>query len=395
MQTDTVTPTTAPPGMRDVRLIDCDVHFRWDPDELHDYLPEPWRSRRNLVRVGKYKAIYGGYSAGMRVDANPPSGGPPGSDPDLMSRQLFVDAGIDFAINTVTGRHRPVDPELQAAMSTALNVWHDETWLSKHNEHGRYKCSIAIAVDNIPSAVREIERWAGHPHYIQVSLPAYAGLPYGYPQFDPLWEVVSRHHLPVAIHVDSGAGDPHVTPVGFVQRYPEDNGIGYPATYAAQLVSMLTQGVFTRFPDLRVVFVEGGFSWVGPVVSALDRNWELLGAEAVHVDRRPSLYLRDHVRFSSQPVESPENLNDLVAMYEWCDASHLLMFSSDYPHWDYDHPSRAISPRLGKELRQRIYVENALEFYGLPRTRPADEFDAMTSTLAAAQAAEPAEVVGG
>lgn len=372
---------------REVRLIDCDVHWRWDAAELMEYVPEPWRSRKTLVRVGQFKAIYGGYSAGMRVDATPPGGGPAGSDPELMSRQLFVDAGIDIAINTITGRHRPVDPDLQAAMATAINVWQAETWLSKYNPHGRYKSSIAIAIDNIPSAVQEIERWAGHPHCVQVSLPAYATVPYGYRQFDPIWEVCSRHGLPVAVHVDSGAGDPHLTPVGFIQRYPEDNGIGYPLTYAGQLVSFLCHGVFSRYPDLKLVFVEGGFSWSGPVVSGLDRNWELLGAELQHVDRRPSLYMKDHVRFSSQPVEAPEELADLVAMYEWCDAAHLLMFSTDYPHWDYDHPNRAISHRLGKGLRQRIFVENAKEFYGLPASRPADEFDAMISDLPGAEAA--------
>jgi hypothetical protein len=57
-------------------------------------------------------------------------------------------------------------------------------------------------------------------------------------------------------------------------------------------------------------------------------------------------------------------------MLDMLDAEHLLMFSSDYPHWDFDSPTHAF-PRLPEALRQRIFHENARAFFGPthPRVR--------------------------
>jgi len=369
---DTETPT-----LRDVRFIDCDIHLKPLPQVLERFLPEPWRSRPTALRpmIGR-GSFYAPYTGGNRTDATP-DGGPPGSNPEIVGQQLFVDAEIDFAINIPSGPpfSSPLDPDLNAAATHAINEWQAATWLSEYNTHGRYKGSIIIPMNNPPMAVREIEKWVGHPHFVQICVPNHAGVPLGDRQFHPIWEAAARARLPVAMHVNRGGADPMITPVGFLQRYGEFNGIGFPMYYMSHLISFISEGVFTRYPDFRVVFVEGGFSWVGPIMSRLDANWRLLRSEVPEVAVLPSTYLRDHVRFSSQPVDDPEDVRDLVDVYEWCDARHLLMFSTDYPHWDFDNPSRAIPARLGDALRRRIYVDNAREFYELPGTRSRDEFD--------------------
>jgi len=51
------------------------------------------------------------------------------------------------------------------------------------------------------------------------------------------------------------------------------------------------------------------------------------------------------------------------------------MFSSDYPHYDYDPPSKALPRSLDSEVKRRIMAENARVFYDLPKTRPVDRFD--------------------
>jgi predicted TIM-barrel fold metal-dependent hydrolase len=53
-----------------------------------------------------------------------------------------------------------------------------------------------------------------------------------------------------------------------------------------------------------------------------------------------------------------------LQIFEMMDAAHILMFSSDYPHWDFDSPQQAF-PRLPAELKRRIFVDNARELYGL------------------------------
>jgi predicted TIM-barrel fold metal-dependent hydrolase len=136
--------------------------------------------------------------------------------------------------------------------------------------------------------------------------------------------------------------------------------------FQAHLVSLLTEGVFERFPSYRVVLVEGGVSWLAPLIWRLDQEWKALRSEVPWVRRRPSDYLRDHVRLTSQPLERPDDDRHLLQMLEMMDAEHLLLFSSDYPHWDFDSPRHAF-PMLPERLHRRVFEENARELYGLTR----------------------------
>ena len=44
-------------------------------------------------------------------------------------------------------------------------------------------------------------------------------------------------------------------------------------------------------------------------------------------------------------------------------AEKTLMFSSDYPHWDFDDPRRALAD-LPKPMRERVFSQNAIETFG-------------------------------
>ena len=43
------------------------------------------------------------------------------------------------------------------------------------------------------------------------------------------------------------------------------------------------------------------------------------------------------------------------------------MFSSDYPHWDFDDPARTLMFPASEEQRDRLFLTNALELYGAKR----------------------------
>jgi uncharacterized protein len=369
---------TASPDRIKVRIVDVDVHLQPEHgvEELQSYFPEPWRSNPTIRRRTSGRAVYIQRKP-MRLDAVTPDGRVPGSYPPFVGQQLFVDAGIDYAVIIPQGppMSPTVDPECNAAVSAAINEWQAATWLSVNNSHQRYYGSISVPVSDPHAAAREIDKWASHPKFVQVFVPHFGGAPYGQHRFWPIWEAASRNQIPIAIHVNGGGSDPMFTPTGFFEHFAEYHAIGYPATYASHLASLLCEGVFDNFPNLRVVFVEGGFTWIAPIIWRLDKNWLALQAEISQLRRRPSTYLRDHIRFSSQPIEESDDPREVVLAYEMADAEHLLMFSSDYPHFDYDAPARAVPSRLPANVRERIFAGNALEFFDLPETRPVSEFD--------------------
>src|SRR5262249_62375277 len=82
------------------------------------------------------------------------------------------------------------------------------------------------------------------------------------------------------------------------------------------------------------------------------------------LDRPPSEIVRDHVLPTTQPVEEPPHREELWRMLETFDAGRMLMFSSDFPHWDGDTPDFA-ARTLPPDLRPRGMGEPARAVYGI------------------------------
>jgi uncharacterized protein len=132
----------------------------------------------------------------------------------------------------------------------------------------------------------------------------------------------------------------------------------------SMLTSLVCNGVFDKFPQLKFAILESGYSWLPHLMWRLDQNYRSLHQEIPWVKRLPSQYIRERVKFSTQPTEdvSVENWQRLIGMLE---SDRMLVFATDYPHWDFDAPDDAIPRGLPLDLRQRIFYENARELYEL------------------------------
>jgi predicted TIM-barrel fold metal-dependent hydrolase len=85
------------------------------------------------------------------------------------------------------------------------------------------------------------------------------------------------------------------------------------------------------------------------------------------LSRRPSEYIREHVWFTTQPIEEPADPQHLVYAIGQAQLEDRLLFATDYPHWDFDSPTQALPRALPPELRRGILCENAVALYDLPR----------------------------
>jgi len=355
-----------------VRIVDADVHNTYaSANELLPYLPEPHKSRMADGGIGYPGSGYYSVVGVLRRDAIPPKGGPAGSDPDTIRTQLLDAYGIDYAVLTgggILGVSNLTDPDYACAIASAYNDWLIDRWLPLDP---RFRGALVVSTTDPEQAAREIDRVGPHPQMVEVLMGSGQPRLLGQRYFHPIYEAAERNNLPVAIHPGTeGAGIANPpTPAGYPTNY-----IGWHTclslNFAAHIVSLVCDGVFSKYPNLKFLCVEGGVSWLAPLMWRLDKNYKALRSDTPWLTRMPSEYIKDHVRLTTQPIEEPEDPRDLLRMFEIIEAERTLLYSSDYPHWDFDHPHTAFPPGMSAQLKRRVMAENAIELYGLPATRP-------------------------
>lgn len=349
-------------------IVDCDIHpVLRSPAELKPFLPLRWaehltrfgaRVAQPFVSVIPYPRMTAGN--GVRMDAWPPNGGPPGSDLAFMQEQHLDANGIEHGIlQPLAIGSSTFDQDLGAALCAAVNDWQLAKWTGPEK---RLKASLCVTQDDPQAALAEIERHAGNPAFVQIAVPPRTTEPLGRRRYWPLFEAAVHHDLPVALH--SAAYGPNANSgSGWLSYYIEEH---YAFAHSLQSVvtSLVMEGVFERFPTLRIVLVEGGFAWVPSLAWRLDRNWQRMREEVPQVKRPPSEYMRTHFWYTTQPMEEPENPAHLLDIIGWIGADRL-MFSTDYPHWDFDDPRSAFRLRLPAAMESAIFCDNAKALYKL------------------------------
>lgn len=341
-------------------IIDCDIHNELDSErDLYPFLSDRWRAHLMTYGMrGPSGAVYPRFT-NRRADAYPPSGRDAGSECAFTAVQLLDEWNIARGIlNPLTGVGSQLNPEFDAALATAVNDWQVAEWLDREP---RLRASIVLPFEHADLAVAEIERRASDPRFVQVQFTGRPREPMGRRKYWPIYEACVEHGLAVMSHAFGSGGQP-ITGCGWPSFYIEDH-VGPSQSMQANLISLVVEGVFERFPALRVVSAENGFAWVPSLLWRLDNTYALLHDETPHLTRRPSEQIRDHVWFCTQPVEEPDRPEDLRWLMEQVGTDHLI-FASDYAHWDWDAPDTAIPARLPDDLRRKIYYDNALALYG-------------------------------
>ena len=135
------------------------------------------------------------------------------------------------------------------------------------------------------------------------------------------------------------------------------------SVFQAQVLSLICEGVFDRFPELRVALLESGCTWLPGLLWRFDKEWKGLRREMPWVRRLPSDYVREHIRMTIQPFDAPPSTKQLLDIVDQLGSDDLLMFATDYPHWHFDSPEQALPAGLPESLVRKIMSENACAFY--------------------------------
>ena len=355
-------------------IVDCDVHptLVGGITALYAYMPRPWRER--FLRKRAAQATGGlilrfSHPNGfiVRDDAATETGAPGGSDPQFMVKDLLDAHDIEIAVlnSLQTGALCAVfaSADESIVVAQAANDYFLDRWVGVDR---RLTYAIVVPSQDPQAAAQEIRRVGGHGQVVAVAVPQIAIL-LGNRYWWPIFEAAQEMDLPILLHVTGTdgiyAGAPMPAgglPDTYIERY-----VTLSQAAEANLVSLIMNGVFERFPRLRVLFTEYGLVWPIGSMLRMDRLWRGLRHEVPWVKKSPIDYINDHVWFTTQPLEEPREREDLARLMGMVGMGNIC-FSTDYPHWDNDMPMQSLRS-LNAADRDRVMRVNARDVLRLPR----------------------------
>lgn len=343
--------------------IDVDVHESAHVKDLLPYLDTVWhRYITDYNYIGPPNPKPYRPTAPVRRERFSP-GRPPGTDVAFMRRQLLDEQhsaiailnSTDFQFSTMESRY-----EFATALASAYNDYQIANWLEKD---ARFRGSVQVIAHDPIQAAAEIDRVGPHPQMVQVILPAINERQYGDPMYRPIYEAALRHGLVIALH----HGNATRSPLGYPRYYIEWHTTAQPTCVMAQIVSLIFNGTFDKYRDLKVICLETGFSWIPHLMWRMDRQFLQHREEVPWVTRQPSEHMRSNVLVGTQPMEAIPT-REFMQLIEMMGTDRMLAFGTDYPHYDEDDTGEGLPGGLSEATRRRILRDNALEAY--PKLAP-------------------------
>ena len=191
----------------------------------------------------------------------------------------------------------------------------------------------------------------------------------------PVWEVAQEAGLPIVFHVGGGGQlmDPNyfengLPPVpdfhGGTENFTSVDFMAIPHPPMLTLSTMIFDGVFDRFPRLKVGVIEQGAVWVPSWMRQLDTAYDAFAKNEVRLQKlelRPSEYVKRQIRVTPYPM-------DPVGWIIEQAGDDVCLFSTDYPHVEggrnpikrFEDSMRGIS----ETAKQKFYGDNFVDLMG-------------------------------
>ena len=319
-----------------MQIIDADGHVndRACQDEIARYMPEGNRSSAIFPVLDHLHFHY------LRPRDNNKELRNPGAAEWL----AFLDeTGIEWSVlyptfGLAVGRF--VSREWAVAACIAYNRWLHERFLSKSP---RLKGMALLPIQHVDSAVAELRYAVTELGMMGGMLPSNGeGIKthLGDDIYWPIYEEAEKLGCCLAVHVGSLH---HLGMDSFSTYYPV-HAVGHPMGIMIQAAAMLSHGVFERFPNLRVGFLEGGATWVPFFMDRLDRSYHeghmQTDADGVVLGgpepgEKASDYFKRHVR-AGRIFVGFDCDDDGLGFAVGKAGRDAFLFGSDFPHEVFD-----------------------------------------------------------
>jgi len=153
--------------------------------------------------------------------------------------------------------------------------------------------------------------------------------------------------------------------LSITNRFISVHALGFMWFNMVHMTNWVINGLPERFPKLKTMWIESGLTWAYSLMQRLDHSYMMRTSDCPQLKRKPSEYMRE-MYYSTQPMEIPDDPSILEATFKMINAETQLVWSSDYPHWDFDLPSTIYDqPFLSEAAKRNILGGNAARLFGL------------------------------
>lgn len=358
--------------LSEVLIVDSDAHHyemeAWP--EIVKYIEDP--VVRHLaeqgLKVGRQMLLYSyptnQFNAGRlvryqkrkleRVEPDVPR------DVSLIRREM-QSIGIDYQVVFPTpmldlGLHP--DTQVEVAVSWAYSRWLTEEILPHDS---KIKTLVYLPFNDPEASLRTVEYFTGKPGVVGFMVNAARYRAVHDNAYMRVYRAVEERDLPLGFHAHFYRGRMFEG----MNRFISVHALGFEFFNMVHLTNLIINGIPERFPKLKFLFIENGVAWLPFMMQRLDNEYGMRTSEAPLLTRRPSDYMRENFYYTTQPLETSD-LEALEVAFRMINADQQLLFSSDYPHWDFNLPSVVWDlPFLSDESKRRILGENARDLFHL------------------------------
>jgi predicted TIM-barrel fold metal-dependent hydrolase len=361
-------------GYDDILIVDVDSHH-YENEHYDDILPyledEVYKqvvlSGRTKGRGSIIPTPIGYQDMGGRTTRYPlrfteKTG--PDKPRDVQLGHRWMDAmGVDysclFPTTMLTVSLHP-QKEVEADLCWAYNRWVTEKILPESG--GRMYSMLCLPFSDPDETLRHVETFGARKGVTGFMVTSVRGSPVHDNAYMKVYRAMEERGLVLSFHAGANWSEPVYKSCN---RFISVHALGFTFYNILHMTNWVINGLGERFPKLPVMWIESGLAWVPFLMQRLDHEYMLRSSECPTLKKRPSDYMRD-MYYSSQPMED-QDMGALECTFRMINAETQLVYSSDYPHWDFDLPSTIYDlPFLTEKAKHSILGGNAARLFKLP-----------------------------
>jgi uncharacterized protein len=249
--------------------------------------------------------------------------------------------------------------EFEAGLTHAYNRWLVEAALPSES---RVRGMLYLPLYDVDACLETVIKLGDKPGVVGCVITSTRYTSINGDEYFKIFSAMEERGLVLALHSGANWTD---RSMGLLNSYASVRALSAPHFNAIHMANWLSNGMPERFPKLNLLWMECGIAWVPSLMMRLDREYLTRNFDAPLLKRKPSDYMRQ-MYYCSQPLDRPDDLGLLEAMFRVISADTQLVWGSNYPNADFDVPSTIFDlPFLSTEAKQNILGKTAAKLFRL------------------------------